>query len=97
MNGEMMSLADAAANLGYHPSTLRKIVNRTKQGERGPQIQFFQVGSGRIKFKQEWLDDFVLANSVEPGQVVPAKKQRRDRRTAIGDPIEINYQWGISV
>lgn len=89
----MLSLKDAAKRVGYSPSGLRKIVNRTKAGKPGPQIQFFQVPRGRIKFRLEWLDDFVLANSVEPGEVQPFRKPVNGRRTLGGARIELNQDW----
>jgi hypothetical protein len=66
MDAPLLSLEDAAKLLGYTPSGLRKIVRRTREGKRGPTIQFFQVGTGPIRFKPEWLDEFVAANSTMP-------------------------------
>jgi hypothetical protein len=67
----LLSLDEAAKLLGYSPSGLRKIVNRTKAGKQDAAIQFFQVGKGPIKFRREWIDDFIAANSVIPRQPRP--------------------------
>jgi hypothetical protein len=66
MDSALLSLEDAAKLLGYTPSGLRKIVRRTREGKAGPAIRFFQVGKGPIRFRSEWLDDFVDGNSVMP-------------------------------
>jgi hypothetical protein len=92
----MLNLPEAAAQLGYKPSGLHEIVKRTKAGKSGPQIQFFQIGSGPIKFRQEWLDDFVLSNSIEPGQITPAKRPKRSKRTGSGSRIHIEPLWATS-
>jgi hypothetical protein len=92
----LLDMKEAAAQLDYEPSGLYEIVKRTKAGKGGAQIQFFQIGTGPIKFKQEWIDEFVLANSIEPGQITPARRPKRQQRTVKGCPIRIDYQWGTS-
>jgi hypothetical protein len=57
--------ATAADLLGYKPAGLRKIVTATKFGKPGPKIQFAQVGKGPIRFRREWLDEFIAANVVK--------------------------------
>jgi hypothetical protein len=64
-------LEEAAKLLDYSASGLRKIVNRTKAGGEGPQIRFFQVGNGPIKFQKEWIEEFVAANTTGPKDVMP--------------------------
>lgn len=66
MSEPLLSLEEAATLLGYTTSGLRKIVNRTREGRQGATIRFFQVGKGPIKFKSEWIDDFIAANSFVP-------------------------------
>jgi len=70
----MLNLSEAAAYLGMSPSGLRKILNRG-------QIKYFQHGKhGRIKFKQEWLDDYIEAHAVSPVRPLvtsPVSKKRR--------------------
>jgi hypothetical protein len=92
---DLLTLNQAATQLGYSTSGLRKIVNRTKEGRSGPQIQFFQIGGGRIKFRQEWLDEFVLSNSIEPGQVVFVRKPKRERKSAVTNRSEVETHWGL--
>jgi hypothetical protein len=94
---KMLTLKEAAGQLGYKRSGLIEIVNRTKAGKPGPQIQFYQIGSGPIKFKQEWIDDFVIANSVEPGQIVPAKKPKRGRKPGPSNYVQIPDHWSLAV
>jgi hypothetical protein len=72
MSAPLLTLEEAAAQLGYSASGLRKIVNSTKAGKGGAGILFFQVGRGPIKFRQEWLDEFVEANAVVPIRPRPA-------------------------
>ncbi len=93
----LLDLKEAAAQLGYEPSGLYEIVKRTKAGKAGPQIQFFQIGTGPIKFKQEWIDDFVLANSIEPGQITPATKPQRGRSVKACNQVKIEPHWSLAV
>lgn len=71
MTEPLLTLEEAAKLLGYSASGLRKIVNRTKAGKVGGTIQFFQLGRGPIKFKREWIDDFIAANTTIPAQPRP--------------------------
>src|SRR4051812_34666405 len=80
MKVPMLSLDEAASLLGYTPSGLRKIVRRTRQGKCGATIQYFQIGQGPIRFKPEWLDDFVAANSYLPARPTPATPTPRVAR-----------------
>lgn len=94
----LVDLKEAAAQLGYEPSGLYEIVKRTKAGKTGAQIQFFQIGTGPIKFKQEWLDEFVRANSIEPGQIVPAKKpKKRLQGSTRTNQVTIEPHWSLAV
>lgn len=72
---ELLTLDEAAKVLGYTASGLRKIVNRTKAGGQGPTIKFVQSGQGPIKFRREWLDDFVYAHAVSPQGVERSSKK----------------------
>ena len=73
----LLTLAQAADLLGMKASGLRTIVARTKHGTPGPQIQFFQIGQGPIKFRRAWIERFIEENSTKPGQVQRPKPQRR--------------------
>jgi hypothetical protein len=73
----LLTLAQAADLLGMKASGLRKFDARTKRGTPGPQIQFFQIGEGPIKFRRQWIERFIEENSIKPGQVQLRKTQRR--------------------
>ena len=72
----MLNLNEAAAILGYKPAGLRKIVAATKAGKPGPTIQFAQVGRGPIRFRRQWLDDFITGNIVKR----PVKKRPKSKQ-----------------
>lgn len=76
----LLTLAQAAELLGLKASGLRKFVARTRRGTPGPQIQFFQIGEGPIKFMREWIERFIEENSTKPGQVQQPKPQRRQSK-----------------
>lgn len=86
---DLINLADAAARLGYSSWGLRKIVTRSKKREAAglpPLIKSFQLARrGPIKFRPEWLDEFIAANStvvvVPPPQPPPAKRGRGKKGT----------------
>ncbi|MCO6043349.1 helix-turn-helix domain-containing protein [Aeoliella sp. ICT_H6.2] len=71
---ELLTLPEAADYLRYSPSALRRIAKRKA-------IQFAQIGSGPIKFRREWLDDYVAANASSPKDVnrSPARKKTTRR------------------
>jgi len=62
----------SVAKFGYTEKGFRKIIDRSRaaaKGElvRGPTIKFFQPGKrAPIKFRQEWIDEFIDDNTVEP-------------------------------
>jgi hypothetical protein len=78
----MLSLNEAAAILGYKPAGLRKIVAATKEGKPGPSICFAQVGKGPIRFRREWLDEFINAN------IVKRSPKPQPKRKAKSNPVE---------
>jgi hypothetical protein len=78
MNSPLLTLEDAAKLLGYTPSGLRKVVNRTREGRAGASIRFFQVGQGPIRCRQEWLDEVIDANTVSPHAASQSKAARRE-------------------
>lgn len=49
----IFNLEQAAEYLGYKPAGLRKM---TKRGE----IRHLQVGQGPLRFRREWLDEFIV-------------------------------------
>ena len=64
----LIDLAKAAELLGYKPAGLRKIV-------KAGQIRFIQNGNGPIKFRREWLDEYLQANN--PTGTKRSPSQRR--------------------
>lgn len=83
---ELLSLEEAATALGYSVKGLRKIVDRSRaraQGTRtrGPTIKFFQTARGApVKFRHEWIEDFIDRHTINPEQGVPSSKDRRRKR-----------------
>ena len=70
----LIDVAEAAEFLGYKPAGLRKLV---KQGA----IRYVQNGRGPIRFRREWLDDFIASNNPTESKRSPA--QRRKQPTAL--------------
>lgn len=69
----MLNLAQAAAELNCSESGLRKIVRRRE-------IQFFQRRKhAPLRFKPEWLAEYIDRHSTTPGEPsqAPASRQRR--------------------
>jgi hypothetical protein len=69
-SGALIGLAEAARILGYQANGLRKLVMQK-------QIKYVQHGQGRIKFRREWLDDYINANSSGPQDIKRSPVQRR--------------------
>ena len=95
-NMKLLSLQEAADALGYTVKGLRKIVDRARAiahgaRTRGPTIRFFQTVKGApVKFKFEWLEEFIEQHTVDPEATQLATKTRTKRvkqETAFGfDP-----------
>src|SRR5690606_17931572 len=51
----MLDLKGAAAYLGYRPEGVRKLVRQRL-------IKFSQNGRGPLRFRREWLDEFIASN-----------------------------------
>jgi excisionase family DNA binding protein len=90
----MLSLKEAAAMLGCTESGLRKLVAKNE-------IRYFQHGhGGRIRFKAEWIDDFVekfsSAPNSAPSEYVPKKRKTKTERdsTAEGDD-DLGFNWEL--
>lgn len=83
---KLLSIQEAAGALGYTVKGLRKIVDRSRARAhgartRGPVIRFFQTVKGApVKFKPEWIDEFVEACTVDPLNGVQPKRQRTETR-----------------
>jgi len=63
----MLDIEEVARELGCTVSGVRKVVAR---GE----IRYFQHGKrGRLKFKPEWVDEFVAAHTHAPSNEQPRR------------------------
>lgn len=68
----MLNLKEAAEYLGFTPGRLYEIVARSRRSHagqvtQGPTVRFFQdKKKGSIRFKREWLDEFVRAHQISP-------------------------------
>lgn len=58
IDAPLLNLKEAARLLGCSPKGVRVLIDRTRRGKPGG-IRFCQVGRGRIRFRREWLDEFV--------------------------------------
>lgn len=66
----MMSIQQAAEYLGYSVSGLRKLV-------RLGVIRYFQAREGAaLRFRQEWLDDFIEANTKPAEQKAHSQRKQ---------------------
>jgi hypothetical protein len=68
--GLLLNLRQAAEMLGYAPAGLRKLVRQRR-------IQFSQNGRGPIKFRREWLDEFIASNENGPLKIMRSPAQTR--------------------
>lgn len=83
--GPLISFEEAARILGMGERNLRKIIQRSReriQGRwtSGPTIRFFQTHpKAAIKFRHQWLDDFICEHTHDPdsSSVLPADAPRR--------------------
>lgn len=87
----LLNMKQGAMRLGYSLSGMRKLIERSKrrlQGYpvKGPTIRFFQPNPGdEIKFRSEWLQDFIDACTRDPEKVplktvVARPKLKKDKR-----------------
>jgi excisionase family DNA binding protein len=78
----LIELKEAARILGYS-------VDRTRRLAKKGEIRHVQVGRGRIKFRREWLDECVSANSAGPRDI---KRSPAQTRTT---PVVIESRYGF--
>ncbi len=87
----LLSMKQGASRLGYSPSGMRKLIDRSKrrlQGYpvKGPTIRFFQPNPGdEIKFRPEWLENYIDAYTHDPEKaplktLVAKPKHNKDKR-----------------
>ena len=83
---KLLSIREAAEMLDYTEKGLRKIVERSRSkaaGARthGPTIKFFQTGKGApIKFRPEWIEEFIGENTVDPSKEATSTDGQRKRK-----------------
>ncbi len=67
----MLDIEEVAQQLGCTVSGVRKVVAR---GE----IRYFQHGKrGRLKFKPEWVDEFIARHTVPPADEQPRPAHKK--------------------
>ncbi|MBN1588297.1 MAG: hypothetical protein JW888_02160 [Pirellulales bacterium] len=88
----LLSLKEAADYLGYTVNGLRKLVDRARASHRGkytegPTIQLFQsTNHAPIRFKREWLDEFVKDHRIEAKHIKPVPTVRKRGRPSTIPP-----------
>lgn len=81
----LLTLPEAAEALGYTVKGLRKIVDRSRAKAnggrtRGPTIKFFQPMPGSpIRFREEWIEEFIEENTTDPANGAPPARKRRQK------------------
>jgi hypothetical protein len=81
----LLNLRQAAEMLGYAPAGLRKLVRQRR-------IQFSQNGRGPIKFRREWLDEFITSNENGPLRIMRSPAQTR-RTPGV---VEVASRFGLN-
>lgn len=94
-SGPLMSFEDALDYLKMSDRSLRDIVQRSKEKLKdkcvaGPTICFFQIhAKGAIKFRREWLDDFIRRYTHNPHAV--ARRPPEVRRSKTHESGEVGF------
>jgi hypothetical protein len=105
MTQGLLSLEMAANYLDYSKRAMRRLIDRSRkrlsgQEVRGPVIRFFQPFPGAdIKFRQEWLDEFIDQGSHDP-KATPItggiKRRKSKKETASTAPtITVQPAYGF--
>ena len=85
----LLSIQEAAEVLGYSVKGLRKIVDRSRAKAngartRGPTIRFFQsCRGGPVRFKEEWIEEFIEDGTIDPGNGAPMRRARNGKRSPV--------------
>jgi excisionase family DNA binding protein len=75
--GGLIGLAEAAKYLGYKPPGLRKLAKRGL-------IRYVQNGRGPLRFKRQWLDEFIASNNPQGLKRSPARRRKPPAVTVTG-------------
>ena len=88
----MLDINDVATQLGNTPSGVRKLVAKKE-------IKYFQHGKhGRIKFKQEWIDEFIDKNTIAPKSELstPKPKTKKPLKHKMENATEgFKFNWNL--
>lgn len=88
----MLDIEEVAQQLGCTVSGVRKVVAR---GE----IRYFQHGKrGRLKFKPEWVDEFIARNTVAPADETPPREPTKCTRRQVSqenDGTVCGFGWDL--
>ena len=85
----LLSIQEAAEVLGYSVKGLRKIIDRSRAKAngartRGPTIRFFQSCRGApVRFKEEWIEEFIEHCTIDPGSGTPMKQGRNGKKIQV--------------
>ena len=93
----LISFEEAARILGLGERSLRKIIQRSRERiegrwTSGPTIRFFQVHpKAAIKFRPEWLDEFICQHTHDPSSAsrrIPEvfRRKTNEQTTGFGLP-----------
>jgi len=81
----LLTIAEAAPLLGRSVHEVRKLVARSRRAARGETvkgatIRFCQDGKGgTIRFRPEWIEEYVDRTTVEPGNEKPRVTRGKSR------------------
>ena len=88
----MLDIEEVAQQLGCTVSGVRKVVAR---GE----IRYFQHGKrGRLKFKPEWVDEFIARHTVAPAEEQPQRvsaKRPGKKKAVEGTEAVCGFGWDL--
>jgi hypothetical protein len=76
----MFDLKGAAAYLGYQPEGVRKLVRQRL-------VTFSQNGRGPLRFRREWLDEFIASNIGGPKETLRLAAQPRRKAPRRSEPM----------
>lgn len=100
---QLLNVEEAAKYLRVSSKKLRQIVNRSRKridgcNTVGPAIQFQQESAGAsIRFKREWLDEYLAASTITPAdgkrRQIPRRKQSELPEVELADGSHINFDY----
>jgi hypothetical protein len=101
---DWLTLPEGATYLGLSPSGLRKIVDASRLKQQGadvrrPTIKYVQFGKdAAIRFKREWLNDFLVSHTIDPAtQVTLVSIAKRPGRKITSRPMRETHGIDVSL